>query len=273
MPAGTVVGIVVAVVVLLLVVAVAGHISARTYRLRKRFGPEYDRLVAERASRRQAETELTERERRVDAFTLRDLSSPARALFRAQWADVQELFVDAPAEAIGQGRSLVEQVMRERGYPVAEFDQMLADLSVRHARTLDRFRSAHDTSEKATSGEASTEDLRVALLGYRALFDELLGAQVMAQSGAAEDEAIGDKAIGDGAARNRAAGSGAAGSGAPGNGVARNRASGNRAAGNGHREPVRGRRVGTGAASLDGDPVSVGGDQTSPEDTATPSTN
>jgi hypothetical protein len=180
MPAGTIIGIVVAFVIavigVVIVVAVARGISARTYRLKKRFGPEYDRLVAERPSRRLAESELAERERRVKGYSLRELSVQDQAQFRTQWADVQELFVDAPADAIGQGQRLVEQVMRDRGYPVTEFDQTLADLSVGHARVLDRFRAAHEASEKATTGETSTEHLRMALLDYREMFGDLLGA-------------------------------------------------------------------------------------------------
>ena len=149
---------------------------ARRRRLRRRFGHEYDRLVGESESRRRAETELAERERRVRELRLRDLTDAERIRYQAQWADAQERFVDAPAEAIGAARRLVEAVMRARGYPVAEFDQMVVDLSVQHARTLDQFRSAHEVSLKG--GKATTEELRVAMLRYRKLFGDLIGRSI-----------------------------------------------------------------------------------------------
>ncbi len=172
-------GIVAAIIViiaLLAVLAVGAVLSTRRRRLRQRFGPEYDRVVTERESRRQAEAELTERARRVQKFQLSELSDEARQTYATQWAQVQERFVDAPADAIADAQHLVETVMRERGYPVSEFDQTVADLSVDHASTLDHFRAAHEVSEKAAGGQASTEELRLALLHYRELFGELLGA-------------------------------------------------------------------------------------------------
>jgi hypothetical protein len=149
---------------------------ARRHRLRRRFGPEYDRIVGQRDNRRKAETELAERERRVRNLGLRDLTDAARDRYEADWVDIQERFVDAPADAIGASQRLVEAVMRERGYPVAEYEQMAADLSVYHARTLGHFRSAHEVSRK--SGEATTEELRVALLHYRELFGDLIGRSI-----------------------------------------------------------------------------------------------
>ncbi|HET9899007.1 MAG TPA: hypothetical protein VFQ44_29135 [Streptosporangiaceae bacterium] len=170
-----------AVLALVLVILAAGASAGagsflRTRGLRRRFGPEYDRTVAEWPGRRQAENELTERERRVRKYQLRDVRGPARKLYEAQWADVQELFVESPAQAAADGQMLVEAVMRERGYPPAGFDQMVRDLSVEHARALDYFRAAHETSAKAAAGKASTEEIRVALLYYRELFSDLLGA-------------------------------------------------------------------------------------------------
>ncbi len=149
---------------------------ARRRRLRRRFGPEYDRIVGQRENRREAETELAERERRVRDLRLRDLTDAVRDRYENDWANVQERFVDAPAEAIGAAQRLVEAVMRDRGYPVAEYEQMVVDLSVQHARTLDHLRSAHDVSVK--SGEATTEELRVAMLHYRELFGGLIGRSI-----------------------------------------------------------------------------------------------
>lgn len=176
MSIATIVAIIVAVALVAALALTTGPV-ARRRRLRRRFGAEYDRLVGQRENRREAETELAERERRVRDLRLRDLNDAVRARYEADWAaNVQERFVDAPAEAIGNARRLVETVMRERGYPVAEFEQMVVDLSVQHARTLDHFRSANDTSLK--SGEATTEELRVALLHYRELFGGLIGRSI-----------------------------------------------------------------------------------------------
>ena len=175
MSAGAIAVLAVVLVILAAVASAGAGISLRTRGLRKRFGPEYDRALAERAGRRQAENELAERERRVRKYQLRDVRGPARKLYEAQWADVQELFVESPAEAVADGQMLVEAVMRERGYSPAGFDQMVSDLSVEHARTLDHLRAAHETSAKAAEGKASTEEIRVALLCYRELFSDLLG--------------------------------------------------------------------------------------------------
>jgi hypothetical protein len=168
---------VIAIIVVLLVLLIGfGPVVVRRRRLRQRFGPEYDRVVAERSSRRQAEAELTERERRVAELKLRDLTEAEQDKYQTRWAELQEAFVDSPPEAIADAQLLVESVIRDRGYPVAEYDQTLADLSVRHSRALRQYRSAHDISVQAVSGQVSTEELRVAMLGYRRLFDELTGA-------------------------------------------------------------------------------------------------
>jgi hypothetical protein len=163
------------VVVLLVLLVIFGPVVARRRRLRRQFGPEYDRVVTERSSRREAEAELTERERRVADLNLRDLSEPEQDKYQAQWVELQESFVESPAEAIADAQLLVDSVMRDRGYPVQEYDQTLADLSVRHSRALGQYRSAHDTSVQAVSGQVTTEDQRLAMLGYRRLFDELTG--------------------------------------------------------------------------------------------------
>ena len=170
-------GAIIAIIVVILVVAallVGLSAVRRRRRLQDRFGPEYDRAVSEHG-RREAEAELTERERRVRELDIKPLSPTARAQYAAEWAAVQEQFVDAPQSAVTGAQTLVTAVMKDRGYPTEGFDQTVADLSVEHAATLDHFRAAHDISQGATSGTASTEDLRQAMVHYRALFTELLG--------------------------------------------------------------------------------------------------
>jgi hypothetical protein len=168
--------IVVIIVAILIIIAVAIAVpAARRRRLRQRFGPEYDRMVAEQQSQRKAEAELASRERRVRKLDIRHLSPEARTAYLTRWASIQEHFVDQPAEAVGQAQELVTSAMQERGSPTEDFDQTLADLSVEHARTLEHYRAAHAISETAANGSASTEDLRQAMIHYRAMFDELLG--------------------------------------------------------------------------------------------------
>jgi hypothetical protein len=184
MSTGIIVGIVVAVVVIGMV-AFGVMAVLRRRRLQQRFGPEYDRLVGERDSRRKAEAELIERERRVEDLDIQPLTDPARASFAGQWASIQELFVDTPAEALSAAQLLVVAVMAERGYPAEHPDQVVADLSVRHSRTLDRYRAAEEISRRAAVGPVSTEDLRQAMVHYHALFGELLGETADTGSGSA----------------------------------------------------------------------------------------
>jgi hypothetical protein len=204
-------GIVIAIVVAVIIVAAAAAffaMDARRRRLRRRFGPEYERLAGERESRRKAEAELTERERRVADLNIRPLSPDARARYRAEWTVIQERFVEAPAEALTGASRLVAAVMRDRGYPTENYDQILADLSVDHSQTLSRFRDAHEISMRADANAASTEDMRQAMINYRSLFQELAGVD--------EDEDAGRGAVGGGAAGGAAAGGAAAGGAADG---------------------------------------------------------
>ena len=147
----------------------------RRRRLRERFGPEYDRAVTEHDSKRQAEAELAERERRVRQLNIRPLEPAARAKYSSEWTAVQEQFVDAPQAAVTGAQTLIVAVMKDRGYPTEGHDQTVADLSVEQASTMDRYRAAHAISERAAAGSASTEDLRQAMVDYRSLFAELLG--------------------------------------------------------------------------------------------------
>jgi hypothetical protein len=173
---GIIVGIVVAVIVAGAAIFGAMAVSRRR-RLQQRFGPEYGRLVGERGSRREAEAELTEREHRVRGLDIQPLTEVARASYEGQWTSIQEQFVDAPADAVSGAQFLVSDVMTERGYPAGrgDQDQVLADLSVEHSDTLDRYRAAEEISRKAAAGTASTEDLRQAMVHYHALFADLLG--------------------------------------------------------------------------------------------------
>jgi hypothetical protein len=171
-------GAIVAIIVVILIIAallIAFATTRRRRRLRNRFGPEYDRAVSEHDSRREAEAELAQRERRVRELDIRPLSPTARAQYSSEWTAVQEQFVDAPQAAVTGAQTLVSAVLQDRGYPTDAFDQEVADLSVEHAATLDHFRAAHDISLRAEAGTASTEDLRQAMIHYRALFAELLG--------------------------------------------------------------------------------------------------
>jgi hypothetical protein len=174
-------GAIVAIVIVVIVVAAVLFMltaANRRRRLRERFGPEYDRAVTERGSRREAEAELSEREKHVRELDIRPLSPTARNQYQSEWTAVQEQFVDAPQAAVTGAQTLVSAVMEDRGYPTQPYDQTLADLSVEHASTLDHFRAAHDISQNAAAGTASTEDLRQAMIHYRALFAELLGEPV-----------------------------------------------------------------------------------------------
>jgi hypothetical protein len=174
MSTGTVaVVIVAAVIVIALIVAVI--ITGRRRRLQQRFGPEYDRVVSEQDSRLRAESELTQRQRRVRKFDIQPLTDIARARYQAQWQVIQEQFVDAPDAAVTAAYALVTTVMKERGYPATDDDQAMADLSVDHASTVGHFRSAQEITGSVAHGSASTEDLRQALIHYRELFADLLG--------------------------------------------------------------------------------------------------
>jgi hypothetical protein len=172
-------GIVIVIVVAVIIVAAAVAffaMNARRRGLRQRFGPEYERLASEHESRRKAEAELAGRERRVAELNIRPLRPDARARYRAEWAVIQERFVEAPADALTAAARLVTAVLRDRGYPAENYGQVLADLSVGHSQALSGFRHAHEVSMRADAHGASTEDMRRAMINYRTLFQELAGA-------------------------------------------------------------------------------------------------
>jgi hypothetical protein len=168
------------VVVLLIVVAVALYMRRRrntTTGLKNRFGPEYDRAVKQHGSERKAEAKLADRETRVDMLKIRDLDVTERERYLAQWQAVQSRFVDYPKGAVTEADELVSSLMQTRGYPVADFDQRAADISVDHPRVVENYRSAHNIALRLGKGEASTEELRTAMIHYRSLFDELVQVQ------------------------------------------------------------------------------------------------
>jgi hypothetical protein len=174
MSTSAIVTLVVVVVVLALVVLLVWPIVRRR-RLQQRFGPEYDRTVADHDSRSAAERELMERERRHRQFELKPLSPEARERYARQWIDVQARFVDAPEQSVAEADSLVTTLMAERGYPVeGDHEQRAAALSVEHAATLEHYRAGHDAHSAADRGEASTEQLREAMVHYRVIFTDLL---------------------------------------------------------------------------------------------------
>jgi hypothetical protein len=146
----------------------------RRHRLRDRFGPEYERTVNEADNRGEAEAELREREQRRAELDIRPLEPGARDRYRESWQQVQSEFVDHPAAAVGAADSLIQSVMVERGYPVEDFDDRVADVSVDHPRVVDNYRQGHRLARLSASGEGTTEDLRQAMTHYRALFDELV---------------------------------------------------------------------------------------------------
>jgi hypothetical protein len=172
----TIVLIVLAVLVVLAVVGVVLAQKRKRDGLRQKFGPEYDRTVEGAGGRRDAEKELQQRTRRREELDIRPLEPQRRDAFSAEWRATQEEFVDRPSEAVRDANGLVERVMAERGYPVQDFDQMARDVSVDHATVVSEYRSAHEISQRNDRGEASTEDLRQAMVHYRSLFADLLDA-------------------------------------------------------------------------------------------------
>jgi hypothetical protein len=169
--------IIVVIVIAVVLIGATAWMVVRRRSLRERFGPEYDRAVAEQDSRRAAERELRARERRHAELDLRPLSEESRRRYAGSWEEIQAKFVDTPNEAVGEADRLVTQLIAERGYPTENFDDQLAQLSVEHARTLEHYRDAHEINLQNERGEASTEQLRQALVHYRTLFADLLGEQ------------------------------------------------------------------------------------------------
>jgi hypothetical protein len=167
-----VIGVVVAIVVVgILAMALR---TRRSRSLQDQFGREYDRTVDKAGGRREAERELAERQKRHDELELRPLSDDVRERYLQQWQATQGRFVDDPTGAVSEADDLVQRVMRDRGYPVDDFEQRAADISVEHPDLVEKYRTADGIARASERGEASTEDLRHSVRHYRALFVELL---------------------------------------------------------------------------------------------------
>lgn len=168
--------VLIAIAIVLVLAAVLWQSLARrtTGRLQKQFGPEYDRTVGAADSKHVAEAELQSREERRRQLEIRPLSQAARDRYLETWQDVQRRFVDDPRTAVASADSLIQSVMADRGYPVEDFDQRAADISVDHPQVVENYRRGHRLAQASADGSDSTEDLRQAMRHYRTLFDELV---------------------------------------------------------------------------------------------------
>jgi hypothetical protein len=172
--------------VVIVIIAVLAWLYMRKRRsttadLRKKFGPEYDRAVQVHGAGRKAESKLEDREKRVDKLNIRDLDSMEHERFSKRWEAVQFRFVDSPKGAVAEADDLVSSVMKARGYPVSDFDQRAADISVDHPRLVENYRSAHTIALRVGKDQATTEELRAAMIHYRSLFEELVQAPVVVE--------------------------------------------------------------------------------------------
>ena len=157
----------------------------RSRKLRSRFGPEYDRVVQQRGSTLTAERELEHRAKRVENFHIHPLAEADREKFAHEWRITQEKFVDDPRGALADADRLVHSAMKARGFPIGgEFVERAADLSVEHPRVVDHYRAGHEIAVRDERAPVSTEDLRLAMKHYRALFEDLLGRHVGEMTGA-----------------------------------------------------------------------------------------
>jgi hypothetical protein len=170
-------GVVVAIIVIAAVLIAAAVIISRRKRsehLREHFGPEYERTVKMHGDAHKAEAVLLDREKRVEKFTIRPQPPADRERYATEWAAVQRTFVDDPSTAVTQADRLVSNVMAARGYPMGDFEQRAADLSVKYPTLVQNYRAAREVAQRHAQGQSSTEDLRRAMVYYRSLFDELL---------------------------------------------------------------------------------------------------
>jgi hypothetical protein len=174
MSTGALIGLLIAIVVVG-AVAVVVSMELRRARLRRQFGDEYKRLAKELGSDRKAEAELLSRQRRAAKLNITPLSAAQQAKFTRDWTSWQERFVDAPADAVLGAAALVGRVLRDRGYPADDENEVIVALSVHHPRTLEQYRRGRDISQRSAS--VSTEELRTAMLSYRELFQDLTGGK------------------------------------------------------------------------------------------------
>jgi FtsZ-interacting cell division protein ZipA len=171
----TLIIIVVAIVVVLLLISLLTSGRRRSEKLREKYGPEYDYTLQKEGDQRTAEETLVEREKRVKQFNIRTLDAAERDRYRAEWERIQVDFVDHPAKSVEEADRLVSEVMAARGFPVSDFDQQAADLSVVYPSLVSNYRSAHEIATHNQGNGASTEELRQSVVYYRSLYEELLG--------------------------------------------------------------------------------------------------
>jgi hypothetical protein len=183
-PTSTIILIVVAAAVVILAVTLL-YRRRQSQNLKARFGAEYDRTVGDKGGVSRAEAELAERTKRVAAYNIRPLPVADREHYLDSWRWVQTNFVDSPKDAVTKADGIVGEVMTARGYPVDDFERGSADLSVDHPKVVENYRAAHDIAVRLQRGEASTEDLRQAMIHYRALFEDLVGVTDAAPTTAA----------------------------------------------------------------------------------------
>src|SRR5262245_48777629 len=165
------------IVVAIAAAAILGWLYAtkrHTDRLRERFGPEYDAALSKAGDRRRAEAELRARARRVEQLHIRHLDQEESVRFAERWRAVQARFVDDPRGAVAQANALVKELMQSRGYPIGDFDQRAADISVDHPHLVENYRAAREIAQRSEGGAADTDELRTAFMHYRRLFEELL---------------------------------------------------------------------------------------------------
>lgn len=179
--------IVLGIIVVVIIVAAIAFVTSRkrrSQRLQERFGPEYQRVLRQEGDVRKAEGVLEIREKRREKFSTRPLPEADKASFATRWNEVQARFVDDPRGAVSVAENLVTEVMQARGYPIGEFEQRAADISVDYPTIVENYRAAHEIALRHSAGKASTEDLRQAMVHYRLLFQELLEERLLQKKGA-----------------------------------------------------------------------------------------
>ncbi|MFE6840075.1 hypothetical protein ACFVFI_35275 [Streptomyces sp. NPDC057705] len=177
MSTSTLIVVIAVAAVVVIALTVAMWWMARRRHLQNQFGPEYDRTVEAEGGRMAAERELRAREQRHDKLEIKELPADRRDRYATEWSSVQEHFVDRPEGSVEEADDLVARLMRERGYPTDDYGGRLRDLSVEHGRTLEHYRAAHDVKVRSADQRTTTEELRGAMVHYRALFDDLLTDQ------------------------------------------------------------------------------------------------